>query len=190
MTCCSPLVTMDAWHLNLHVEYSWNNHKDNCCLADEQLVGRIWTALKFTPVVGIGERTAQPTILKIDTNVYVGLLQKQSRCGVRLVMLGFIDHQLSNQIQWVFLSMVKRRACFIVLISEITRCIYKVALPNWRDNLGGRYESLKTEQVAKKHECQGGSRRWSSDSTWQIKLQKIREEAYITIALLKRRLEK
>lgn len=159
-------------------------------MADEQLADRIWAALKFTPVVGIGERTAQPTILKIDANAYVGLLQQQSCCGGRLVMLDLIDHQLSNQIQWGFLSMVKRRACFIVLISEITRCIYKVALPNWRDNVGGRYESLKTEQVAKKHGCQGGSRRWSSDRMWQIKLQKIREEAYITTALLKRCLEK
>lgn len=55
-----------------------------------------------------------------------------------------------------FVSMVKRRAFFVVLISEITRCVYEVTLPNLRDNVRGRYKGLTTEQVAKKHGRQVG----------------------------------
>lgn len=50
-----------------------------------------------------------------------------------------------------FVSMVKRRVCFIVVICKIARCISEVALPNWRADVRGSHEGLKTEQVAKKH---------------------------------------
>lgn len=65
----------------------------NMCL---QLADLICAALKSALVVGIRERTAQPSVLKIGANAYAGLVQHQAHCSVRLV------HQLSDQIQWVF----------------------------------------------------------------------------------------
>lgn len=81
-------------------------------------------------------------------------------------MLGLIVHQLSTQIWWVLLSLsffffpkgVRKRAFFIVLISEITRCIYEMALVNQWDNVREGYEGLKMEGVAKKCRFQVGVR--------------------------------
>lgn len=67
--------------------------------------------------------------------------------------------------------MVKRRAFFA--ISEITRCVYEVALQT-----RGMPKQDREKQVVSRSEC-------CSDSKWQIKLQKIREEAYLTALLRK-----
>lgn len=53
---------------------------------------------------------------------------------------------------------VRKRAFFIVLISEITRCIYEMALVNQWDNVREGYEGLKMEGVAKKCRFQVGVR--------------------------------
>lgn len=52
----------------------------------------------------------------------------------------------------------KKRAFFFVLISEITRCIYEMALANQWDDVRGGYEGLKMEEVAKKCGCLVGVR--------------------------------